>query len=236
MGLYLDIDLDYFVMPIMKESSANHRPASDEAFRIMEPAGLFSLLSKKEIAFGQKRYLFTNHMQSHLRWWLNRTTDNTVIHIDAHSDLYGHSSRCLNNLKMLGCQNYLWHSIREGLISEIYWVFPDGAVDITDPGLLQTMFAPSQLGHVSLQDDILHVDLRCELPCGQEKKVAYHLLQAADLPVFRTTAEIITVATSPEFIPREADKLIFSVGRFFHLDETVIKNVVNQHTEMKNLP
>jgi len=233
--LYLDIDLDYFVSPIIRESVTNHRPAAGETFEIREPAGLFTILKQKEVFFGHKRYLFTNHMQSHLRWWLNGKPDNTVIHIDAHSDLYGHSSPSLTNLKMLGCQNYLWHSIREGLISDIYWVFPDDAVDISQPNLLHTMFAPSQLGKTFLQDNILHAELLCLLPDGRKKTVSYRLLKAESLPVFRETAEIITVATSPEFIPRQADGLIDSIGRLLGMDETVVQNVLKRHADMKTV-
>ncbi|CCO09296.1 hypothetical protein [Desulforamulus hydrothermalis] len=234
MGLYLDIDLDYFVSPIIKESVSNHRPAATN-FEIKEPDTLFNILKQKEIFLGNKRYLFTNHMQSHLRWWMHGRLQNTVIHIDAHSDLYGHRSPSLANLKMLGCQNYLWHAIREGLVAEIYWVFPDGALDLKKPGLLLSMFAPSQLGEFFLQDNVLHAELLCELPGGRPHKVNYHLLQADSLPVFRTTAEIITVATSPDFIPRQADRLISSVGQLLGIDEKVIDNILKQHAGMKTV-
>ncbi|RYD01915.1 hypothetical protein N752_27710 [Desulforamulus aquiferis] len=130
MALYLDIDLDYFVAPIMKESFLNHRPLKGENFSYADPFKLFNILKARGIALGQKRFMFSNHMQSHLRWWLNKSTDNVIIHIDAHSDLYGNSKPDLITLKQLGCQNYLWHSIREDLVSELYWVFPDGSIDL----------------------------------------------------------------------------------------------------------
>lgn len=79
-----------------------------------------------------------------------------VIHIDAHSDLHGHSHQDLSNLNKLGCQNYLWHSIREGLVSEIYWVLPDNLLDNSDTSILNQMFYPFQLGDSSYRDNILH--------------------------------------------------------------------------------
>ncbi|MEW6066337.1 hypothetical protein P378_03905 [Desulforamulus profundi] len=63
----------------------------------------------------------------------------------------------------------------------------------------------------------------------------YHLLQAASLLVFRQTAEMITLATSPEFIPRQADELILSVGRLLDIHENVLQNVVKQHAAMKTV-
>jgi hypothetical protein len=170
-ALYLDIDLDYFVTPVIKESISNCRPTNGANFRLTEPTTLFNILKQKGVLMGNKRFFFTNHMQSHLRWWINREPDNLVIHIDAHSDLYGHNQPDLSQLKKLGCQNYLWHSLREGLIAEIYWVFPEGVVDINDPGLLKRMFTPTQVGNHYISNNILHVELLCTLPGGQTKTV-----------------------------------------------------------------
>ncbi|SHK27633.1 hypothetical protein [Desulforamulus aeronauticus] len=233
MSLYLDIDLDYFVSPIIKQSVSNHRPTAYQPVQIGEPLDLFHLLQQRGISLGDRRYLFINHMQSHLRWWLHGKKNNVVIHIDAHSDLYGHSHLDLSNLPMLGCQNYLWHSIREGLVGEIYWVLPENAVDITDPAILYSMFTPSQVGKIQVRDHILHAELNCVLPGERPKVIPYHLLKAKDLPVFREPAEIVTVASSPEFIPRQADQLIYTVGRLVGLDDNLLGKVMGQHQEMK---
>jgi len=234
LALYLDIDLDYFVTPVLKESITNRRPAGNPASVVSDPGELLATLQGKGLQFGSKRYLFTNHMQSHLRWWINGKKDNTVIHIDAHSDLYGHSYPDLSRLKPLGCQNYLWHSIREGLISEIYWVFPDLLLDLGDSHLISRMFSPAQLGLVDFKDNILHVELNCTLLGGQAKKVSYHLLSAKHLPNFEDTAEIITVASSPEFIPRQADDRLLSIGKLLDFDEEIVQRVLTQHKEMND--
>ncbi len=232
MSLYLDIDLDYFVAPIIKQSIANHRPTAHQPVHIGEPQELFHLLQQKGITLGDRRYLFINHMQSHLRWWLHGKKNNVVIHIDAHSDLYGHSHPDLSTLPMLGCQNYLWHSIREGLVGEIYWVLPENAVDITDPAILYSMFTPAQVGKIQIRDHILHAELNCVLPGERPKVIPYHLLKAKNLPVFREPAEIVTVASSPEFIPRQADPLINAVGKIVGLDDHLLIKVLRQHQEM----
>lgn len=233
MSLYLDIDLDYFTSPIIRESVTNHRPASDQATQMANPTELFDILRAKEIGLGPNRFIFTNHMQSHLRWWLAGKPANSVIHIDAHSDLYGHSHPDLSKLKMLGCQNYLWHSIREGLIAEIYWVFPNNIVDTSNPDTVCKMFSPSQVENVSVEGNILHLDLVCLLPGGTRKTVAYHILKAEDLPIFKETAEIITIATSPEFIPPQYDKLIQIVGNTLEIPQDLIDNILTKHQEMK---
>ena len=235
MSLYLDIDLDYFVSPHLRESVANHRPQANPGMRQVDPTVLFNILREKEIQLGDQRFIFTNHMQSHLRWWLARKPDNRVIHIDAHSDLYGHTQPNLSRLNMLGCQNYLWHSIREGLVSEIYWVFPDDIVNIQDPNIVYTMFSPEQIARVSAEDNILHVDLACILPDGTRKTVAYHILKTEALPVFKETAEIITVASSPEFYPPQFDSLIQQVGEILAFPTDVLDRIRTQHTEMKEL-
>ena len=233
MSLYLDIDLDYFVAPIIKQSIANHRPQDYQPSHIQNPQVLFQLLQQKGITLGQQRYLFINHMQSHLRWWLNKKKDNVVVHIDAHSDLYGHTQPNLANLPMLGCQNYLWHSIREGLVGEIYWVMPENTLDTTNPEILYSMFSPAQVGGVEVKDHILRAELLCVLPGEKPKVIPYHLLQAKDLPAFQQEAEIITIASSPEFIPRQADHLIESVGKIFGLADGLLNKVIEQHQEMK---
>lgn len=232
MSLYLDIDLDYFIWPVLRESVANHRPPTTE-WKATDPASLLDLLKAKKIELGPHRYLFTNHMQSHLRWWISRQPDNVVIHIDAHSDLYGHSQRDLKNLAMLGCQNYLWHAIREGLLGEIYWVIPDGLLDTSDTNLVANMFTPEQVADVSTQAGILHIELICQTPAG-EKIIPYHILSAQQLPIFNQRAQIITVATSPEFIPREADYLVSSMGKELQIDQSVLAKVLQQHQEMSN--
>lgn len=233
MSLYLDIDLDYFVSPIIKQSRANHRPKDYQPEQIQNPRALFQLLQQKGITFGQQRYLFINHLQSHLRWWLNKKKDNVIIHIDAHSDLYGHNQRNLSNLPMLGCQNFLWHSIREGLVAELYWVMPENTLDITKPDIIYSMFTPGQLGKVEVKDHILRAELLCVLPGEKTKVIPYHLLQAKDLPHFQQEAEIITIASSPEFIPPQADHLIASVGNILGLPEELVNKVLQQHQEMK---
>lgn len=233
MALYLDLDLDYFVYPIIKEAVANQRPICEDIYTHADPSHLLSIIKQKKVFWGEKRFIFVNHMQSHLRWWLNGKKNNTVIHIDAHSDLYGHSLRDLSNLKMLGCQNFLWHSIREGLVSEIYWVFPDNAVDLLKENLVYDIFTTEQLNNFYLRDNILNIELNCLLPGNKPKTILYHLLKAEDLPVFGETAEITTVATSPEFIPRQADSLIVSIGQWLKLSPSLIENILTQHRDMK---
>ncbi|MEG6521478.1 hypothetical protein [Desulfotomaculum sp. 1211_IL3151] len=233
MALYLDLDLDYFVYPIIKEAVTNHRPSCDDIYALADPSQLLSIIKQKNIFWSEKRFIFSNHMQSHLRWWLNGKLNNTVIHIDAHSDLYGHRLRDLSNLKMLGCQNFLWHSIREGLVSEIFWVFPDNAVDLTKENLVYDIFTTEQLNNFYLKDNVLNIELNCLLPGNKPKTIHYHLLKAEDLPVFEETVEITTVATSPEFIPRQADSLIVSIGQWLKLSPSLIENILMQHRAMK---
>lgn len=233
MSLYLDIDLDYFISPLIREAVTNHRPVTNQDMQMAEPSHLFDILQAKEIGLGPNRFIFTNHMQSHLRWWLARKPANKVIHIDAHSDLYGHSHPDLSSLKMLGCQNYLWHSIREGLIEEIYWVFPRDIIDTSNPNTAFKMFSPQQIENISVEGNILQLDLVCLTPAGTRKTVAYHILKAEDLPVFKETAEIITIATSPEFIPPQYDKLVQLVGNILELPQSLIDNILTKHQEME---
>ncbi|AEF94529.1 hypothetical protein Desca_1681 [Desulfotomaculum nigrificans CO-1-SRB] len=233
MALYLDIDLDYFVLPVIKESTSNRRPPDNLNCQIIDPGKLFNLLTQKGITLGPQRYIFTNHMQSHLRWWINGRRDNVILHIDAHSDLYGHNQQDLTNLKMLGCQNYLWHSVREGLVKEIYWVMPDNLMDISNPQIVKKMFSSEQLGRVNFADNILHVELICSLPGAQQKVIPYHMLYAENLPHFNETAEMVTIATSPEFYPRQADEIIKTVGKWLNFDQAKINKILQQHLEME---
>ena len=233
MALYLDIDLDYFVAPVLKESVTNQRPPDPSHCRLANPADLFSVLQEKGVRLGHKRFIFTNHMQSHLRWWIHGKKNNRVIHIDAHSDLYGHHQPDLSSLEKLGCQNYLWHAIRENLVSEIYWVFPDRLFDPEDPSILKKMFLPCQLGRSFTRDRILHTEILCSLPGQPGKVIPYHLLQLKDLPVFQETAEIITVATSPEFLPRQADTLLPCIEQLLHFEPGIMDKLRQTHEEMK---
>ncbi|RYD01914.1 hypothetical protein N752_27705 [Desulforamulus aquiferis] len=88
------------------------------------------------------------------------------------------------------------------------------------------------MGEISIKNDTLHIELICLLPGGRKKIIPYHILPAEKLPIFDQTAEIITVATSPEFYPSEADCLISMVGKYLEVDPKILANLLTQHSEM----
>lgn len=206
MALYLDIDLDYFVRPVQQSAITNIRKYKHSPCTLTDPAYLEQILAEKGITLGPKRYAFTNHMQSYLFWRLAKSRGNTVIHLDAHSDLYGHRQVSLSALPPLGCQNYLWHAIRENLVREIYWVTPPGLLDLAafDP---RQSFSPEQITSVHVTASGITIDLK-QILGDTKRDIKYRILTAEELPVFNQPAEIITLATSPEFIPAAADRLI----------------------------
>lgn len=235
-NIYLDIDMDYFIEPIEKSSVDNMRPFYNNDCVISDVKPVVSGLKKAGLKWERKAiHCFTNHKKSYTYWWMVKNMNCTVIHIDAHSDLYRNRERDLRTLSNgeIGCYNYLWYAIRDGYVAEIYWVVPDSLNAVcVDINYAESIIYQSLIKEKDVDENGLHILFECIDFSGCEKTVKLHVCSIEMLPSFDQTCETVTIATSPEFIPSKADHLIFKLFEQFGIEKATSDNIFNQHRDM----
>lgn len=236
-GIYLDIDMDFFVEPIEKVSVDNIRLYHDRPCTTFPVAPLVYKLQQKGINWDcRKISCFTNHKTSYTHWWITKKQDNVLIHIDAHSDLYRNSNKDLRLLHNgdLGCYNYIWYGIRDGYIGEVYWVIPDS---------LKYMLAIEKAGNIineslivkkAVDERGLYILMECIVITGAKKQIPVHVCTIDILPDFKGVCEKVTIATSPEFVPAAGDMLVFELLECFGASKDMAQNIYKQHRDMLN--
>lgn len=236
-NIYLDIDMDFFVEPIEKESVDNIRLYHDGKSSCFPVAPFADKLYQKGIRWDKNKVsCFTNHKTSYTHWWISKKQNNILIHIDAHSDMYRNSSKDLRLLHNgnIGCYNYIWYGIRDGYIGEVYWVIPqsmkgilaiDNAVNIVNSSLI----VDSRLDEAGL-----HIVMECIDITGEAKQIPLHVCTVDILPEFEGTCDKVTIATSPEFIPADSDELVFELLETFGAAKEAADNIYKQHKDMLN--
>jgi hypothetical protein len=234
--IYIDLDMDYFVKPVQKSSVNGIRKYKDESCDIEYPYGTINKL-KSRVLFPEEKHIFTNHKKSYIYWWMKRIEGCTVIHMDAHSDLYRNKQKDLRLLRdtEMNCDDYLWYAIRDGFINEIYWVYPQGVVNIDDEEIAERIFGTSVINKKEFLENELSVCLDIIDGRGTNKNINIHILEIDSLPFFKEKAIMLTAATSPEFIPEKADILIDHLDSLIGFDQDNIKAVKRQHLNMLNI-
>lgn len=247
MGIYLDFDMDYFVRPIVLEAKDNHRSAklmgSSKKIKLQNPETLIKTLKEKNLNWDEQDvHVFTNHKKSYTYWWMLKSKGNKLIHIDAHSDLYRSKGFDLNKMGNgdIACYNYIWYAIRDGYINEMYWVIPDNH----DIAVKLNSFRKIQVGSHDYNTKIeelkrLSIDekmIKSFEVIGNvikiESLIHIYICTAENLPIFNEKVKKVTVATSPEFIPEEADVLIEPFFKLLKVSEEATNNILKQHREM----
>lgn len=233
--VYLDIDMDYFVAPIENVSVDNVRLYHDRSCTAMPVEPVVRKLKECGLEWERAKIsCFTNHKTSYTHWWISKKQDNILIHIDAHSDMYRNSQRDLRKLSNgdIGCYNYIWYAIRDGYVSEVYWIIPESI-----KGLMEQQNAAGIINKELIVDSFrddggLHIIMNCVLATGEAKQIPVHVCTIDMLPEFNAACDKVTLATSPEFIPAEADELVFEYIKGFGASKDVAYNIFNQHKAM----
>lgn len=236
MPIYLDIDMDYFVKPIYKESINNNRIYKDCLCSTSSVLDFYEKL-KKKLDIPKEKNIFTNHKKSYIYWWMKQIKNNTLIHIDAHSDLYRNRNmdlRYLNNLDM-NCDDYIWYAIRDCFINEIYWVYPEDAICIKNEQDIYKMLGKDIVNNYEILEDVIKIDMKIVDYYGKMKEIKYNILNIDKLPKFNNEVLLLTLATSPEFIPKSADFLIDDLNSVFHFNEQNVLYVKNQHKKLLDI-
>lgn len=234
-GYYLDIDMDYFVQPIQRSAVDNIRIFKADACETLPVSPVADRLARSGLSWDKKDvHCFTNHKKSYTYWWMDKQEGYTVIHIDAHSDLYRNGEKDLRLLpnSELGCYNYLWYAIRDGYIDEIYWVVPEAIEDIIDSGRAGEIINASLITGIREDEAGLHINFCCIDIRGLEKEIQLHVCLAENLPSFDAKCKRVTIATSPEFIPERADELVFELLECFGAGDDLKHNIYKQHKDM----
>ena len=232
MGIYVDIDLDFLVKPIKQKGINNTRKYKGEDCSVSNVDDFISKLNNLGLLNAKQKKFFTNHKKSYTYWWINRSLNNTVIHIDAHSDLYRNKQRDLTLLRDtdMNCDDYIWYALRDGFIDKIYWVIPEDSYDLSDENVLKK-FVPADV-LVEMDKKEKQVDYLMEVITRQGiKRIEYSVLHLDCLLTFENI-DLLTVATSPEFYSNKADEHIFKALRLLGASDDEIKRIMQFHQEM----
>lgn len=232
MGVYVDIDLDFLVKPIKQEGINNIRKYKGEECFISNVEEFISRLNTLGLLRAKQKKFFTNHKKSYTYWWINRSLNNTVIHIDAHSDLYRNKQADLTLLRDtdMNCDDYMWYALRDGFIDKIYWVIPDDSYDLNDENILKKFVPADIIANINKKQD--QIDYLIEVNTRQGiKKIEYSILKFDSLSSFNNI-DLLTVATSPEFYSERADEHIFKALELLGASEDEIMRIKNFHKEI----
>ncbi|MDF2592310.1 MAG: hypothetical protein K0S75_1776 [Clostridia bacterium] len=233
--IYLDIDMDYFVEPIEKESVDNIRLFHDKECEILSVNTVVEKLREQGLNWkNSKISCFTNHKTSYTHWWISKKQDNLLIHIDAHSDLYRNSNKDLRLLHNgdIACYNYIWYGIRDGYIGEVYWVIPDSLKDLLDVQKAENIINKELIAVKFVDEKGMHLQIQCINITGEIKQIPIHICTIDQLPGLEGVCDHVTIATSPEFVPAAADDLVFELIEGFGATKDAAQNIYNQHKNM----
>lgn len=232
MNVYVDIDLDYLVKPVQKKSINNIRILKNCQCEISDTDVFVNQLKSKGLLNAREKKFFTNHKKSYTYWWVKRMYNMTLIHIDAHSDLYRNRSRDLTFLgdMDMACDDYIWYGIRDGFISRIFWVIPEGLYDLSNRELSRQFISESMINHVNCGDGIMEISFSVNTRIG-EREILYSICTIDKLPEIEA-AELLTVATSPEFVPEAADCVFEKVLHELGAKDEEIERIMKLHREM----
>lgn len=229
--------MDYFIKPVFKYSVNGVRLYKNEECLIDDVNSFFNKLLDK-IAVPTEKHIFTNHKKSYIYWWMKRLKGCTLIHIDAHSDLYRNKQKDLRYMSDIdmNCDDYLWYALRDDFIDEIYWVCPEGMEYLNCRDSALKVVGPYMIKNLELGDDMTNINFEIINRMGIEKEVKLHILTIEHLPEFRDPVMMLTMATSPEFIPSAADKLIDEINAFLNFSTENIAYVKRIHENMLKIP
>lgn len=238
--IYLDIDMDFFVEPIEKESVDNQRLFHDKECKVFPVAPLVDKLNEKGLSWDKSKIsCFTNHKTSYTHWWIMKKNACVLIHIDAHSDLYRNSCKDLRLLHNgdIGCYNYIWYGIRDCYINEVYWVIPDSLMELLKIEKASSIINSELIMEKSRDEMGLHILMECIVITGEVKQIPLHVCTIDMLPTIKGVCEKVTIATSPEFVPAACDELVFELLECFGAPAELAQNIYQQHKNMlKNIP
>jgi hypothetical protein len=236
-GIYLDIDMDFFIEPIVKESVDNIRLYHDREGTFFPISFVVDKLKVRGISWEESKIsCFTNHKTSYTHWWISKKQGNLLIHIDAHSDLYRNSSKDLRLLHNghIGCYNYIWYGIRDGFIGEVYWVIPESLGEMLSVRYADSIINRNLIINKIADEKGLHILVECIVATGEIKRITIHVCTIEQLPSFNKVCDKVTIATSPEFIPANCDELVFELLKCFGAREEIAQNIYKQHKDMLN--
>lgn len=232
MPVYVDIDLDYLVKPIKKESVNNVRLYKNEECSIDDINTFIDKLKDRGLVETSDKKFFLNHRKSYTYWWIKKSKNNTLIHIDAHSDMYRNKNRNLTLLRDtdMGCDDYIWYAIRDSFVSEVYWVIPDNSYNLCSEEFINRTLPRDMLVTYEYAGGMLHAVLRVITREG-ERDIKYIITHLDNLPSF-DNVEMLTVATSPEFVPEAADNGFSLALEKLGASEVERARIMKMHSDM----
>jgi hypothetical protein len=231
--IYLDIDMDYFVKPVFKYSVNGMRLYKNEEC-LLDDVGIFFEKLNDKISMPVEKHIFTNHKKSYIYWWMKKLKNCILVHIDAHSDLYRNKQKDLRFISDIdmNCDDYLWFALRDDFIDEIYWVCPEDTIYLSDRNSAMNIIGPGMVNNMELVGDIVNIDFEVINRSGTEKKIKLHVLTIDNLPELKNSTAMLTMATSPEFVPSAADKLIGEINTYLNFSADNIEYVKRMHENM----
>jgi hypothetical protein len=130
----------------------------------------------------------------------------------------------------MGCDDYIWYGIRDGFISEIFWVVPGGLYDLNNMELAKQFIDESMIMYSSCEDGVMKINFSAVTRVG-EREISYTICTIDKLPKIEA-AELLTVATSPEFVPEDADIIFEEVLFELGAKDEEVKRIMDMHRNM----
>ncbi len=223
MAVFLDIDADFMFRPRTSGNTLTKQElwaSPDDLLKDLKAAGL-----KWK---GSPLALFSDHKEAYFVWKEWGAHLDTLVHVDAHSDMYDTFSWCLH------CGNYLRRALAERMFSKVIWVMPDWLLGSGDWARWDIPFvtvrrSDSRLGNergtVSTREERDQNDI--DGPPGKiwqryngrgcrpdlssvdgvatvsikHGKVEFSVVSMEDFKMPNTRVVLVTLATSPMFVP-----------------------------------
>jgi len=203
MAICLDIDADFLFKP---RSNGNILRTSQDLW--LTPEELLGSLRKAGLRWPlSPAWIFTNHKEAYFIWREQGFSSETLVHVDAHADLYDSFPW------MVHCGNFLRKAVEEGRFCKVIWVVPPWLY--VDRESAKRDLPGFQLRTAGSQDHLNRVshgsENRAALGGANEAnrhRQVFRMGKKAEVEVvpldrFRlspTKVKIVTLATSPLFV------------------------------------
>ena len=190
MSVYLDIDADFMFRP---RTAGNPRV---QQVCWMMPGELVERLGEAGLGWDESlAVVFTDHKEAYFVWKEWGAHSATLVHVDAHSDFYDTFPWLVH------CGNFVRRAVEDGLFSKVVWVVPRW---LYDSGEWERWDTPG----VRLQKRRKTPSYRERGRCRAGREVEVEIVPHDRFFMPNSRAALVTVATSPAFVPASGLPLV----------------------------
>lgn len=199
MSVCLDIDADFIFRP---RTTGNPTVRQDPW---ISPEDFVHALRSSGLEWENCRVtVFADHEQAYSVWKDQGIRQATLVHVDAHSDFYDTFPWLVH------CGNFLRKAAEEGFLKKIVWVVP--------PWLYESgEWRKWDLPHLRFRSTRINTPSRF-LWSHLDRKAEIEVVPLDGFSMPRSRVTLVTVATSPRFVPKQAFSLVNELVEFIIRD------------------